>query len=225
MTETATQAKTTEATDDEQLQALMAERKRLALDVREGVAGADKELRALERKISELARQKELAALADEEAQRREEEQREQAAIAELQEQREQLQRLVLKHDALEAKVCAAIDGMAPLVDELLAVDRELRTVRELDRMAVGRRWRGATLIANYLRTHVAGIEAAFSAPQIKDFIGRPQSLGPDEPAEHDEVAVQMPEPPGPDARYDAAPLTLPSEGLRSTRPPNPSKQ
>jgi hypothetical protein len=209
MTETTTQETATEISAFEQL---AAERKRLALDVRNGVTGADKELRALERRIAELARQQELAALAEEEAQRQDSEQRVRAAAAERQEQRAQLHRLRGQGDQTELKVFAKIDELSPLVDELIALrKREYSLSWEL---GIGGKWRTPSLVADSIKTRLPGLRRTWEGPHVKDRIGQSEPVESGEPSIGTEL---RPEPPGPDLD-----LMRPTEGLRSTRPPIP---
>jgi len=214
MAETATASTTT--TDDEQLLALEGERARAALAVRNGVPGAEQELKRIKRKIFELNERREDAALAEREEQREQVRQRERAEADKLQAQVDQLAHLEQEEGRLEAKVLAQIDALAPLVAELIETGLQAYSLRQ--QLYQRGKWRTVAKVADYLKNKLPRLALALEGPHVKDRIGRPEADGPEVPAQHDEVVELMPEPPGP-------PLTSPSEGLHSTRPSSTSEE
>src|ERR1700682_836457 len=103
MAEIATASTTT--TDDEQLQTFEGERARAALAVRNGVPGAEQDLKRIKRKIFELNERREDAALAEREDEREQVRQRERAEADKLQAQVDQLAQFEQEEGRLEAKV------------------------------------------------------------------------------------------------------------------------
>ena len=109
---------------DEHLDALRAERSRLAYDADQGVEGAAKALAAVERKLAAAERKAERAELAAHEADRRAEHEAREAAEAERREAAELLAKLA-------AERLAAVDAIASTVDLLTGELTDYRAVVE----------------------------------------------------------------------------------------------
>jgi len=108
----------------DELVRLREQRQRLALDAlsgKAGVAGAAKALADVDAKIAELVRQQELAALAVQEADRREQEARRQEADAQRVADEAELARLTAERDARYRAVEDLLGRLAPEVEAALA--------------------------------------------------------------------------------------------------------